>query len=89
MTNIYPYIHIYQDRSIDRLTQKKIFLCLEVFLIIDSLPSYNTNRVLMSLRQEEAIAKVVKNIGGTVFVTQPAKSVESTFTNLFLEKSHC
>ena len=40
----------------------------------------------MSLRQEEAIAKVVKNIGGTVFVTQPAKSVESTFTNLFLEK---
>lgn len=43
----------------------------------------------MSLRQEEAIAKVVKNIGGTVFVTQPAKSVESTFTNLFLEKSHC
>ena len=43
--------------------------------MIDSLPSYNTNRVLMSLRQEEAIAKVVKNIGGTVFVTQPHKFV--------------
>ena len=40
----------------------------------------------MSLHQEEAIARVVKNIGGTVFVTQPAKSVESSFTNLFLEK---
>lgn len=32
----------------------------------------------MSLRQEEAIAKVIENIGGSVFVTQPAKSVASS-----------
>lgn len=36
----------------------------------------------MSLRQEEAIAKVIENIGGSVFVTQPAKSVASSFTPL-------
>ncbi|KAL6452246.1 MET5 Sulfite reductase [NADPH] subunit beta [Candida maltosa Xu316] len=36
----------------------------------------------MSLSQEQAIAKVIHNIGGVVFVTQPAKSVNSSFTEL-------
>ncbi|KAG7661358.1 MET5 [[Candida] subhashii] len=38
----------------------------------------------MSISQQQAIAHTVDRIGGTVFVTQPAKSVESSFTsNLF------
>ncbi|EGW33078.1 uncharacterized protein SPAPADRAFT_66085 [Spathaspora passalidarum NRRL Y-27907] len=36
----------------------------------------------MSINQQQAIAHTVNAIGGTVFVTQPAKSVESSFTSV-------
>ncbi|RLV95629.1 Sulfite reductase NADPH subunit beta [Spathaspora sp. JA1] len=36
----------------------------------------------MSINQQQAIAHTVNSIGGTVFVTQPAKSVESSFTSV-------
>ncbi|KAK6454553.1 putative sulfite reductase [nadph] beta subunit [Scheffersomyces xylosifermentans] len=37
----------------------------------------------MSASQTEAIATVASSVGGTVFVTQPAKAVESSFASFF------